>query len=194
MSAFSLYFQLGFQHISDLKGYDHILFIVAICAAYPIKQWRNLLVLITAFTLGHSFTLALSTLNYLLIPGEIIEFLIPVTIFVTAIHNVFRKSLKEEKKASWTAYGFAMFFGLIHGLGFSNYLKQLLGMENNILLPLFSFNIGLEIGQIAILAVFLLITFVIVHLLRFPHREWNLIVSGAAAGIALILISETKFW
>lgn len=193
MSDFSLYFQLGISHISDLKGYDHILFIVALCAAYAFSEWRKVLILVTAFTIGHSLTLALSTLRYLVVPSAIIEFLIPVTILFTALSNVIQKQDRPGNK-SILNYALALFFGLIHGMGFSNYLRQLMGMEDNIFVPLLAFNLGLELGQVLIVGAFALLSFFILSLFKYPHREWKIFVSGAAAGISLILMSQTKFW
>ena len=120
--------------------------------------------------------------------------MIPVTILITAILNVSRSQETTLEKRLKLSYVLATFFGIIHGMGFSNYLQALLGSESNILLPLLSFNLGLEIGQLMIVA-FILITLVIGEkILKIKHREWALFLSGAAAGIAIILINETKFW
>jgi len=194
MSQFEAYLRIGFQHIADVTAYDHILFIIALCAIYKASQWRHILILVTAFTIGHSVTLALSTLNYILVPSQIIEFLIPVTILLTALFNVIRKEGEISTYNMRINYGLALFFGLIHGMGFSNYLKELLGKEQNIWQPLLAFNIGLEIGQILIVAIILAISLIFLNGLKVKHREWNLFVSGAAAGIAFILMTETKFW
>ncbi len=194
MSEFELYLNLGLNHISDLGAYDHIVFIVALCAVYLVKQWRQILILVTAFTIGHSVTLALSTLGILLVPTDIVEFLIPATIFVTCVSNVVKPIDMESSRKMNMNYLLALFFGLIHGMGFSNYLRALLGEEESILLPLFSFNIGLEIGQLMIVALVLLGAGLAVQVFRAEHRAWNLVVSGAAAGISIILMAETKFW
>jgi ABC-type antimicrobial peptide transport system permease subunit len=195
LSQFTTYLVLGFQHISDLSAYDHILFIVALCAIYRISEWKNIAIMVTAFTLGHSLTLALATLEVLLVPTEIIEFLIPVTILLTCIYNV---SLSKQKHTEQTTvrlnYFLALFFGLIHGMGFSNYLRMLLGREEGILTPLFAFNVGLEAGQLLIVACVLGVLFIAERIFKVKHRDWTVFVSGAAAGISLILISETKFW
>jgi hypothetical protein len=190
MSTFQLYLSLGIQHILDLNAYDHILFIVTLCAVYTFSQWKDILVLITAFTIGHSLTLALATLNFIHVPINLIEFLIPVTIFITALANVLQKSGKVLHKRHIFKYFTAMFFGLIHGLGFSNYLRSLLGQEDNILGPLFSFNVGIEIGQILIVATIMLITWFLVDILHVKRREWVLILSGAGMGVSLIMIIE----
>ena len=194
MSEFQVYFQLGFQHISDLTAYDHILFIVALCAVYQVADWRRVLVLVTAFTIGHSITLALATLDIFTLPSEIIEFLIPVTILLTALFNVFRKDTELSPQTMRQNYGIALFFGLIHGMGFSNYLRALLGQEESIWKPLLAFNLGLELGQILIVAVIMGLSYLALNIFKAQHREWNLFISGAAAGIAFILMTQTWVW
>jgi len=194
MSEFSLYLQLGIDHILDVKGYDHILFIVALCAIYTISDWKKLLIMVTAFTLGHSVTLALATFQLVRFNSDIIEFLIPVTIFVTAFLNILRGSRQFSYGGFDQNYLFALFFGLVHGLGFSNYLIRLLGKDTSILTQLFAFNIGLEIGQIIIVAIFMVSSFIFVDLFNTNQRDWRLVISSAIAGIALTIMIETKFW
>jgi len=194
MSTFETYLRLGFTHIANLNAYDHIIFIVALCAVYRYSQWKNILVLVTAFTIGHSLTLGLATLKIIALPTNIIEFLIPVTIFLTALYNVFENTERVDRRKMRINYGLAMFFGLIHGLGFSNYLRMLLGGEESILLPLFSFNVGLEVGQLIIVLLTMSAAFVAMNIFHANHREWNLFISGGAAGIALILMKNAKFW
>ncbi|WP_291909566.1 HupE/UreJ family protein [Chitinophaga sp. CB10] len=183
-----LYFQLGWQHIINWDAYDHILFIVALCAMYLLRDWKKVLILVTAFTIGHSITLALSVLDILKVPGEIIEWLIPVTICITAATNIIRKD--SEPKKLQLNYFYALFFGLIHGLGFSNYLKSLLGAQTNVVGPLLGFNLGLECGQIVIVMIILLISGVLVNLSGVKRRDWNLCVSSGAFGIALVMVIE----
>lgn len=190
MSIFYMYFKLGVTHITDLIGYDHILFIMVLCAAYSFTQWKNLVILITAFTIGHCTTLILAINNYITIHGEIIEFLIPITILLTSIANILQKDDLVKQKHQLFNYLMAMFFGLIHGLGFSNYLRSLLGSESNLVKPLFAFNLGIELGQIMIVAIIILITAVTVYFGHVKKREWNLILSGAGLGVSLILIIE----
>jgi len=194
MSQFTLYFQLGIEHILDFLGYDHIMFVVALTAIYLLREWKKLLILVTAFTIGHSITLALATLRVVNFNSELIEFLIPVTIFITAISNLFKKDSFRSHIQINTNYAFALFFGLIHGLGFSNYLISLLGSDSTIVPQLLAFNIGLEVGQIIIVGSFLFISFIFVSIFGISRRDWNLIISSAVAGIAITLILETKFW
>ena len=150
--------------------------------------------LVTAFTIGHSVTLAVSTMGIVLVPTDIIEFLIPVTILFTCLGNVARRPEKSDPRRVSAGYLLTLFFGLIHGMGFSNYLRALLGEEESILLPLFSFNIGLELGQLLVVSVVLASAAVLIRISRADYRAWNLFISGAAAGISVILMAETKFW
>ncbi len=190
---FSTYFQLGLQHIADPTAYDHIVFIVALCAVYKLGEWKNVIILVTAFTIGHSLTLALAASNILNVPAPIIEFLIPLTIFLTAIFNVSMSETFHTTKIQLN-YFLALLFGFIHGMGFSNYFRGLLGKEVDILAPLLAFNLGIEIGQLAIVACILVATYIALNVRQIKHREWNLFISGATAGIAIVLMISTKFW
>lgn len=194
MSSFGLYFQLGHEHILDFAGYDHILFVVALCAIYAMKDWKKVLVLVTAFTIGHSITLALSTLDVIKVNKALIEFLIPVTIFITALSNVIKPVKSSSSHKISINYLFALFFGLIHGMGFSNYLKGILGKGQSIVVELLAFNLGLEIGQILIVLVYLTVTFLFIKLLNVPKPKWSLVTSSMIMGIALTMLIETKFW
>ena len=169
MSTFQLYLTLGLQHIADFKGYDHILFIITLCAVYQLRDWKNILILVTAFTIGHSLTLVLATFNIVRISGDLIEFLIPVTILLTAVGNILQKKDSFSKSHHRYKYGLAMFFGLIHGLGFSNYLRSLLSSEDSLAGPLFSFNLGIEIGQLIIVSIFLLFGLLLLNLMKFKN-------------------------
>lgn len=189
MQDFWLYFELGFEHIADLAGYDHIIFVVALCLRYTFSDWKRILVLITAFTIGHSITLALSTLRYINVSADWIEFLIPVTIIFTALSNISQKEFRFETRFP-LIYFLALFFGLIHGLGFSNYLKSLLGKHTNIVGQLLAFNIGLEVGQLLIVAAILIVSLICIRFLNFQRREYLLYGSGAVFGIALIMALE----
>lgn len=189
MQDFWLYFSMGREHISDFQGYDHILFITALCLRYVAQEWKKILILVTAFTIGHSITLALSVLNYVTVSTAWIEFLIPVTILLTAIANVTGRDREQKSRVS-LVYSLALVFGLIHGLGFSNYLKSLLGKNTNIVGELLAFNIGLEVGQLLIVAAVLLLSVICVQLLKFQRREYLLFASGAIFGIALIMTIE----
>ena len=192
MHEFWMYTQIGFDHIANLSGMDHILFVAALCIRYQLSDWKKWLILVTSFTIGHSVTLVLSVFNYLDFSTNWIEFLIPVTILITAISNMFVKQFSFNSKFP-VIYFFALFFGLIHGLGFSFYLKSLLGLQQNIAPALLAFNVGLEIGQILIVMAILVISFIFVTLLKAPRRDFILIVSGGILALSLQMAIERYF-
>ena len=197
MHSIDMYINLGFQHISDLAGYDHILFLLALCAVYSIDQWRRLFILVTAFTVGHSITLALSSFGWVVIPSHIIEFLIPVTILITAIRNVAvpaSDQLTDDQGNMTGHYLVALCFGFIHGMGFSNYFRALMMDSSSITIPLLGFNLGIEIGQLLVVSIIVIVASLVVKFTQVKHRDWNLFISGAAAGISIVLMNETAFW
>jgi hypothetical protein len=188
MQDFPLYFQLGWQHILDFKGYDHILFVMVLCGTYTLSEWRKVLILVTAFTIGHSVTLALSVLDIVKINSNLIEFLIPVTILITAIANLLNK--KSKPKGVHFKYWLALFFGLVHGMGFSNYLNSLLGKSNSIVAELFAFNIGLEFGQVIIVIATLILAFMLINIMKVKKWDWTFFLSSAIFGISFIMAAE----
>lgn len=188
MQDFPLYFELGWQHILDWQGYDHILFVTALCSRYSITEWKKILILVTAFTVGHSITLALSVFNILSVNTAWIEFLIPLTILITTLSNILIKKMKAGNIRF--KYLLAIFFGLVHGLGFSNYLKSLLGKSKSITLELLSFNLGLEFGQSLIVIATLLLSFILIHFVKIKRWDWNFFLSSAIFGISFIMAAE----
>lgn len=190
MNEFSFYLQQGTTHILDLGGMDHLLFVITLCAIYRLEDWKKILILITAFTLGHSLTLALSSLGMLKINQDLVETLIPITILLTSISNIIQK--KTPQRTVSINYLLAMGFGLIHGMGFSNFFRSMMmGIrDGGILGPLLSFNLGVEIGQIIIVVCFMIVLFLFTRISQVNHREWNLYVSGAGGGIATTMIIE----
>lgn len=203
-SEFFTYLRLGLSHIADLKGYDHILFIVALTAGYAPRDWKRLLWLVTSFTVGHSITLALATLDLVRVDGPLIELLIPVTIVITAAYAMLarrgrRTSAPDAPRDSTgpatpperhlLLYVLAGAFGLIHGLGFSNFLRAILGSEESILLPLFAFNVGLEVGQLAIVTVVLIAGTLACEFAGLSRPRWATALSLliTAAGTQMIL-------
>ena len=189
MNQFSAYLEMGFGHISDLKGYDHILFIIVLCAVYNYSDWRKVAILITAFTIGHSTTLALSALKIVVGNSYWIEILIPVTILFASIHNI---SFKESNSKTNHVYNYLLVlaFGFIHGLGFSSFFNALMGDSMNITLPLFAFNIGLELGQLLIVALYFTFQYLINKIKKICQQNWTLFFSGAGAGVSIVMILE----
>lgn len=193
MHPFEFYLKLGFEHIANLNGFDHILFLVALCAVYQIKQWKRILILVTAFTIGHSITLFLVSLNLFTIPSRIIKILIPTTIMLTSLQNSRAVDRNDSFSSMSKNYAIALFFGLIHGMDFSNYFRALILSPDDILIPLFGFNMGIELGQLVIVLQIVLIAFIFLNVLKVKHQKWNLFVSGAAFGISFISIVEILF-
>jgi len=191
---FELYFQLGLEHILDIEGYDHIIFIIVLCVSYSLKDWKQVLILITAFTTGHSITLALSTFDVIRIDSDLIEFLIPVTILITSLLNITRNKSHSSQHLYWFGYISALFFGLIHGLGFSNYLKAILGRGESVWRQLVAFNLGIEVGQILIVLVFLFLSYLFIHILNVRKRYWTISISCIVAIISISLIYENWIW
>lgn len=193
-SEFAVYLRLGIGHIADVGAHDHILFVVALAAGYGLTHWRHLLILVTAFTAGHSITLALATLRLVSVDPELVELLIPLTILATALFDLFEVRVSGAEvdvplRMQRTKYGLALAFGLIHGLGFSTFLRAILGAEESITRPLLAFNVGLEVGQIVILAAVLVASWVVIDMLGMRSRLWTIILSGVVSLAALVLLA-----
>lgn len=186
MQDFSLWFQTGLEHILDLDGYDHICYVVALAIIYSFNSWKPLLIQVTAFTLGHSLSLAASVLEIVKMPQNIIEILIPITIIVTCLMNIF--NVENNKSSQRLNYGMALFFGLIHGLGFSYLLKAMLGRTESVVAPLFAFNVGLEVGQIIIVTLVLFVTLVIQKTALLSLIRWKQVISSIVLLISLQLL------
>ncbi len=189
MSIFQMYLELGIQHITDFRGYDHIIFLTSLMASFQFFQWKKILKLVTAFTIGHSISLALSALNIIHFSIPIIEFLIPVTILLTASINLINARSIPEKYYIYE-YLTTMIFGLIHGMGFSVLLSSLLGMEQSIILPLAAFNIGLEIGQIIIVFIILCLAYIFTKYLKIKSIQWKYALSAIALLTSIYLIVD----
>ncbi|UPL49609.1 HupE/UreJ family protein [Hymenobacter sublimis] len=196
-SVFTTYLQLGFHHIFNLQAYDHLVFLLALCAPYVLQDWRRVVALVTSFTVGHSVTLALATLNVVRYSPALIEVLIPITIVLTCLLNLARAGRAASRPTTRRESTYllltlpnllAALFGLIHGLGFSSYLRELLGQQSRPVLELLSFNLGVELGQLLIVAIILLVGLVLLRAFNVARRDWLLVTSGAALGIALTLL------
>ena len=192
MEDFKTWFFIGFDHILNYQALDHILFILALVVIYDFSMIKKIIFLITAFTIGHSITLALSALEVISYNQRVIEFAIPLTIVITSLSNIINRKNNSIKFVS-ANYLIALVFGLIHGLGFANYLKALL-FKRNIILELFSFNIGIEVAQIIVVLAFLFLSFFISKLMFKKRENWVLFVSSAIFGISLMLTINAKFW
>lgn len=176
MTDFLFYLQLGWEHIISIDALDHQLFILALVAIFSFQDLKKVLILVTAFTLGHSFTLALSAFDIIRFPSNWVEFLIPCTIVFTALDNLIFS--KNEDKLIKLNYFLALIFGLIHGMGFANSVRMMLAKEQSIVIPLLGFNIGLEIGQIAVVIIILSIFYILSTFLKLKKKHWVMLVSA----------------
>ncbi len=184
MNDFNLFFGFGIDHILNTGALDHLLFIMVLCAVYLITDWKKLLVLITAFTIGHSLTLALSVYDVVRFNSTWVEFLIPLTIVLTALYNLTLAGKAVPRQKIQINYLLALFFGLVHGMGFANNIRFMLAESQSILLPLLGFNLGLELGQIIVVSILLLLSFLAIKLMKLQHRYWAIGLSliGLVAG------------
>ncbi len=193
MDDFVLFLKLAINHVLNWNAYDHILFFIVLAVIYQFKDWKKALWLITLFTIGHTTTLGLATYNIVNIDVKIIEFLIPLTIFITALVNLFTTGKKNFYRANTNLF-FAFFFGLIHGLGLSGFLKMILEDNESKLLPLLEFALGVELAQVAIVILILLFGFIAQNILNIKKRDWVLVLSSIVVGIVLPMLIERKFW
>ncbi|PJJ68073.1 MULTISPECIES: HupE/UreJ family protein [Chryseobacterium] len=188
MQDFLFYLKLGWEHIISLDALDHQLFVLALIAVYSYSDWKKILVLVTAFTIGHSVTLALSILDIVRVPSNWVEFLIPLTIVLTALGNILMKNKKQSQ--SKLNYYLALFFGLIHGMGFANTARVMIAKSQSIALPLLGFNVGLEVGQIAIVFGILILLFILLNLFKVNKKDWILFVSSGVFALSLKMTLE----
>lgn len=193
MNEFYTYFQLGLHHVLDINAYDHLLFLVALMAPFLFKDWKKVLILITLFTIGHTLALFLSVFNIIFVKSTIIEFLIPITILLSSIYNILVIK-KTSKNNNFTIIDFlTLFFGLIHGLGFSNYIKNILGgTAASKILPLTEFAIGIEAAQLIVVVAILTLAAIFQVLFKTSKRDWILVLSSIIIGIVLPMILKNK--
>ena len=184
MDDLAFYFDLGLKHIISMDALDHQLFLLALCAIYLLKNWKQVLILVTAFTIGHSLTLALSVYDVIRVNSRWVEFLIPMTILITASLNLLQK--EYSPKSLRINYLLALAFGLIHGLGFANTIRFMLAKNQSIAKPLFTFNIGLEVGQILIVSAILVLSELFVNKVSLPRKWWV----WASSGVAIIISAD----
>ena len=195
MSQFWLYFKVGLNHVLDIHAYDHVLFLIALMVPYAFKDWKRIFLLVSLFTIGHTLSLLLSVYGVVSVKTSLVEFLIPITILVTAIFHLFTAG-KSSKNESITFVAIVtLFFGVIHGLGFSNYFKTILpGKASDKLLPLLEFALGIEAAQIIVVLVVLIIAYIVQTFFRFSKRDWALVMSAFIIGVVLPMIIGNEIW
>lgn len=195
MQEFWIFFKIGLNHVLDIQGYDHVLFLIALTVPYAFKDWTRILILVSIFTLGHTLALLLSVFNVIVVKANIVEFIIPITILITAFYNLFTAG-KTSKNSNITFIGFVtLFFGIIHGLGFSNYFKTILSGEALDKLPnLLEFALGIEVAQIIVVIAVLILSFIFQTLFRFNKRDFTLTMSAFVIGVVIPLIIDSPIW
>lgn len=195
MSQFWIYFQIGLQHVLDIKAYDHVLFLIALAIPFSFKDWKRIVLLVTLFTVGHTMALLLSVMGIIAIKVNVVELLIPITILITALFNLFTAGKSNKKESVNLIFFVTLFFGIIHGLGFSNYFKSLLGgSATSKLLPLAEFALGIEAAQIIVVFVVLILSYIVQTVFRFSKRDWTLVMSAFVIGVVLPMIIENEIW
>ncbi len=195
MSEFWIYFQIGLKHVLDIHAYDHVLFLIALAVPYAFKDWKRILLLVTIFTIGHTVALLLSVYGVVAIRVNLVEFLIPITIFITALFNLFTAGKSSKTESINVIFFITLFFGIIHGLGFSNYFKGILGgSANSKLLPLAEFALGIEAAQILVVFVVLILSYIVQTIFRFSKRDWTLVMSSFIIGVIIPMLIESEIW
>ncbi|MBL7471855.1 HupE/UreJ family protein [Robertkochia sediminum] len=191
MNDFWFNFKLGLTHVLDINAYDHILFLIALTVPFTFNSWKKLLWLVTVFTIGHTLSLLLAAYNVVSVNMAWVEFLIPVTILITALFNVFTAGKGARKEKMGIHLFIALFFGLIHGLGFSSFFRMNVEGRDNKLLTLLEFALGVEAAQIIAVLAVLIIGFVVQSVFRFNKRDWVMVISSVVIGVALPILRDT---
>jgi hypothetical protein len=195
MSEFWIYFQIGLKHVLDIHAYDHVLFLIALAIPFSFKDWKRVVLLVTLFTIGHTMALMLSVFGIIAIKVNVVELLIPITILITALFNLFTAGKSSKKESINVVFFITLFFGIIHGLGFSNYFNSILGGDAaSKVLPLSEFALGIEAAQIVVVFVVLIVSYIVQTVFRFSKRDWTLVMSAFIIGVVIPLIIESEIW
>ena len=195
MSDFWVYFQIGLNHVLDIRAYDHVLFLIALTVPFSFKDWKQVLLLVTIFTVGHTLALFLSVFGLVMINADLVEFMIPITIIATALFHLFNAGKPAKNEATGVIGFITLFFGIIHGLGFSNYFKTILsGKPSDKVVPLLEFALGIEAAQVIVVILFLIVSYILQTFFRFSKRDFSLVVSAFVIGVVIPMIIESEIW
>ena len=195
MTDFWLYFNIGLHHVLDIHAYDHVMFLTALTVPYLFKDWKNILLLVTLFTIGHTTALVLSVYGVVTVNSTYVEFLIPITILATALYNLFTSAKKAVSTGNINFVALTtLFFGIVHGLGFSNYFKIIIDKGDNKLLPLLEFALGIEGAQLIVVLTVLILSFLLQRFGGMNRRDWVLVTSAFVAGVVVPMIIESEIW
>lgn len=180
--------EYGINHVLDINAYDHVLFLIVLTIPYVFKDWKRVLLLVSLFTLGHTLSLILAAYGVVSVNGQLVEFLIPITILIVALFNVFTAGKGAQKERIGVLFLSALFFGLIHGLGFAREFQILLGRGDNKLVTLFEFALGIELSQVIIVFIVLFLGYIMQTVFRFSKRDWIMVVSSIVVGLVIPMI------
>ena len=195
MSEFWIYFQIGLKHVLDIHAYDHVLFLIALAVPFSFADWKRVVLLVTLFTIGHTMALMLSVFEIVTIKVNVVELLIPITILITALFNLFTAGKSSKRDSINLVFFITLFFGIIHGLGFSNYFKSILGgSASSKILPLSEFALGIEAAQIVVVFVVLVLSYIVQTIFRFSKRDWTLVMSAFVIGVVIPMIIDSEIW
>lgn len=195
MSDFWIYFQVGLNHVLDIRAYDHVLFLIALTVPFSFKDWKQVLLLVTIFTVGHTLALFLSVFGLVTINVNLVEFMIPITILITALFHLFRAGKPAKNEATGMVGFITLFFGIIHGLGFSNYFKTILsGKPSDKIVPLLEFALGIEAAQVIVVILFLILSYIVQTFFRFSKRDFSLVMSAFVIGVVIPMLIESEIW
>ncbi|MEJ2112499.1 MAG: HupE/UreJ family protein [Flavobacteriaceae bacterium] len=185
--------QYGINHVLDINAYDHVLFLIVLSVPYIFKDWKRVLVLVTVFTLGHSLSLVLAAYNVVKINSQLVEFLIPMTILIVALFNLFTAGKGAQKNKVGVLFFSTLFFGLIHGLGFAREFQLMVGKSESKLETLIEFALGIEIAQIIIVFIVLFLGYLIQTIFRFSKRDWIMVISAVVVGLVIPMVINSEF-
>lgn len=195
MESFLIFLKVGLTHVLNIHSYDHILFLIALSAPYIAKEWKRIIILVSLFTLGHSLSLLLSVFNIVKVSENWVELLILATILIVAFYNLILVGKSYKKTNINFIAVVTILFGIVHGLGFSNYFNSILpGKATEKIFPLFEFALGIELAQIIVVISVLILAFIIQTLFRFNKRDFIIIMSSFVLGVVLPMIIENPIW
>lgn len=185
--------EYGINHVLDINGYDHVLFLIVLTVPYIFNNWKRVLLLVSVFTLGHTLSLILAAYGVVSVNGQLVEFLIPITILIVALFNVFTAGKGGQKERSGVLFFSTLFFGLVHGLGFAREFQILVGRADNKLVTLLEFALGIEIAQVIIVFIVLFLGYIMQTVFRFSKRDWVMVISAIVVGLVIPMIVNSDF-
>ncbi len=183
----------GINHVLDINAYDHVLFLIVLTIPYVFKDWKRVLLLVSVFTLGHTLSLVLAAYNVVSVNGQVVEFLIPITILIVALFNVFTAGKGAQKEKVGVLFLTTLFFGLVHGLGFAREFQMLVDDTDNKLVLLLEFALGIELAQVIIVFIVLFLSYVVQTIFRFTRRDWIMVISAIVVGLVIPMLLGSDF-